>query len=233
MELFMRKILIFLAFALSSLSAPVFADSQETSLPESLLTDSEITSESLDATPKKIIINFSKVNAGIYRGARLTSFKAAEYLKSLNVKNIINLQGGDLTSKYAKYIPWLEPGETPENINFEKANALSLGIGFFHNPLNSLEPVTMEEDRAIDQTLEFMHDKNNQPIFIHCEHGADRTGLLVALYRVKYEGVAIETARNEWIKNGHDRLHQIFTGDLDTYYYAKVRKMFEDYRYAF
>jgi len=177
-----------------------------------------------NAFSKDLIVNFSQVNKGIYRGARLTSTDALQYLKSIGIKNIINLQGGDLNSRYAKIIPWAEPGEMPEVIAGEREAATTSGIGYLHSPLNSLEPVTIDEDKAINEVLEFMHDKNNQPVFIHCEHGADRTGLLVALYRVKYEKVDVETAREEWIRNGHNRLHQIFTGDLDEYYYEKVKE---------
>lgn len=177
-----------------------------------------------NAFSKDLIVNFSQVNGGIYRGARLTSTDAVQYLKSIGVKNIINLQGGDLNSSLGKIIPWAEPGERPEVIAAEKEASLAAGMGYFHSPLNSLDPITNEEDKAIDETLEFMHDKNNQPVFIHCEHGADRTGLLVALYRVKYEGANVEAARKEWIKNGHNKLHQLFTGDLDVYYYEKVKE---------
>ncbi|MGZ3788672.1 MAG: tyrosine-protein phosphatase [Bacteriovorax sp.] len=171
-----------------------------------------------------LIVNFSKVNEGIYRGARLKSVEDAQYLKSINVKNVINLQGGDLDSDIGIVIPWAEPGEKPEVIAWEKTTALSLGLGFYHAPIDSLEEITKEEDKVIDELLEFMHDKNNQPVFIHCEHGADRTGLLVALYRVKYEGADVVAARSEWIKNGHDTLHQLFTGVLDDYYFAKVKE---------
>ncbi|MDO9183766.1 MAG: tyrosine-protein phosphatase [Bacteriovorax sp.] len=181
-------------------------------------------SNNLFAASTKPITNFSKVNEAIYRGARLTSIEAAQYLTTFKVKTIINLQGGDLDSDIGIIIPWAEPGERPENIAKEKANAISLGMRFFHAPLNSLEPITNLEDSLIDQILDFMHDPTNQPVFIHCEHGADRTGLLVALYRVKYEGMSIEAARAEWIKNGHNKLHQIFTGDLDDYFFSKVKQ---------
>ena len=176
------------------------------------------------AKPSDIIINFSKVNEGIYRGARLTSIEAAHYLKSINVKTVINLQGGDLSSDIGIIIPWAEPGERPEVIAQEKADVLSAGLSFINVPLNSLEAVTKDEDVEIDQILDIMSIKENQPVFIHCEHGADRTGLLVALFRVKYEGVNVEAARVEWINNGHNKLHRIFTGGLDEYYYAKVKQ---------
>lgn len=177
-----------------------------------------------NAFSKDLIVNFSRVNEDIYRGARLTSVEAVQYLKSIGVKNIINLQGGDLESSLGKIIPWAEPGERAEVIAQEKSSTLAAGMGFYHNPLNSLDPITNDENKAIDETLEFMHDKTNQPVFIHCEHGADRTGLLVALYRVKYEKMDVEAARREWIRNGHNKIHQIFTGDLDDYYYEKVKE---------
>lgn len=176
------------------------------------------------AESSDVIVNFSKVNSGIYRGARPTNAEAISYLKSVSIKNVINLQGGDLNSDIGIIIPWAEPGEKPEVIEFEKKTALSLGLGFFHAPLNSLEEVTTDEDKEIDEVLSFMHDKNNQPVFIHCEHGADRTGLLVALYRVKYEGYSVGAAMSEWIKNGHNTLHQMFTHDLDDYFYKKVKQ---------
>ncbi|MBC7539736.1 MAG: tyrosine-protein phosphatase [Bacteriovorax sp.] len=196
----MKKILSVFVFVLISFSSESFAKSNE------------------------LIINFSKVNDVIYRGARLTSIEAVQYLKSLNIKSVINLQGGDLESDIGVIIPWAEPGERPEVIAQEKAASLSLGLGFVNIPLNSLEPITKAEDREIDDTLAFMNNKDNQPVFIHCEHGADRTGLLVALYRVKFEGANVESARAEWIAKGHNKLHRIFTGDLDEYYYAKVKQ---------
>lgn len=176
------------------------------------------------ARSNELIVNFSKVNDGLFRGARLTSVEAVQYLKSLNIKNVINLQGGDLDSDIGVIIPWAEPGERPEVIAQEKATALSLGLGFLHAPLNSLEAITKDEDKEIDEVLTFMHEPSNQPVFIHCEHGADRTGLLVALYKVKYEGANVQTARAEWIRNGHNKIHQLFTGKLDDYYFAKVKE---------
>jgi protein tyrosine/serine phosphatase len=196
----MKKLVLTTIITVTSLTSISFA--QNLNLQDSIVQSNEF-------LKKEIIVNFKQVNSGIYRGARLETVAAIDYLRSLGIKTIINLQGGDLNSKFGKIIPWAEPGEKPEVIEWEKQNALALGISYFHTPLNSLEEITKDEDKAIDETLEFMHNKDNQPLFIHCEHGADRTGLLVALYRVKYEKMGVERARSEWIANGHNELHQI------------------------
>ncbi|MFJ2988542.1 dual specificity protein phosphatase family protein [Collimonas sp. NPDC087041] len=47
------------------------------------------------------------------------------------------------------------------------------------------------------------------PILIHCQHGADRTGLVSALYRVVYQGWTKEQALNE-LQNGGYGFHAIW-----------------------
>lgn len=169
--------------------------------------------------------NFFKVNDGLYRGARPMNDSSVVYLsKDIGIKTIINLQGGDLTSSFYPIIPWLEPGELPEVRQHEKELGVNLGMNVINTPLNSLDAITNAEDKLIDQTLEVMHDETNLPVFIHCEHGKDRTGLLIALYKVKYEHANIEAAHTEWVQKGHSTFSQIFTGELDDYYYEKVKE---------
>lgn len=172
----------------------------------------------------KGISNLSKATTGVYRGARPLDLTEMQMLKDLGVKSILNLQGGDMKSSIWKLIFWNEPGENPEYINAEKSVAETLGIKFNNIPLNSLDPVTNDEDKAIDNALEFMHNSDNQPVYVHCEHGKDRTGLVIALYKIKYEGMNVNDAYAEWVRMGHDKKSQIFTGDLDVYFAEKVKE---------
>lgn len=171
------------------------------------------------------VTNFFKVEDGIYRGARPETDKAITALAELyGIKNMINLQGGDYYTIYRPIIRYLEPGELPSAIEHEKSVSIANGMGYFHAQLSAVNNIDSEENKLIDDTLEFMHDKNNQPVFIHCEHGKDRTGLLIALYQVKYNHVDPQVARREWVAKGHSKSSQIFTGDLDEYYFQKIKE---------
>ena len=44
--------------------------------------------------------------------------------------------------------------------------------------------------------------------YVHCEHGQDRTGLTIGIYRVQHDGWTKEKAYNEMIAHGfHKSLH--------------------------
>jgi protein tyrosine/serine phosphatase len=47
------------------------------------------------------------------------------------------------------------------------------------------------------------------PTLLHCEHGADRTGLVTALYRVLYEGWSKDAALDE-MQNGDFGFHDVW-----------------------
>ncbi len=166
---------------------------------------------------------FLQVSPNLYRGGRPTLQQVAD-LRQAGIKMDINLQGGDLDNfAMATVIKWWEPGESAENIAAEKSAAEVSGLGFINIPLNSLAPVSDAEDLQIDHILEMMSDPSLQPVYVHCEHGIDRTGLVVALYRVKVEGWTAKAAHDEWIASGHTVTSRFFTGDLDVYFWKKAR----------
>jgi protein tyrosine/serine phosphatase len=41
------------------------------------------------------------------------------------------------------------------------------------------------------------------PVLVHCHHGADRTGLICALWRILYEGWSRQSAIDEMIEGGY------------------------------
>ena len=40
---------------------------------------------------------------------------------------------------------------------------------------------------TVNAALALLNDAEAGPVFIHCLHGKDRTGLIIGLYRVHYE----------------------------------------------
>jgi protein tyrosine/serine phosphatase len=171
--------------------------------------------------------NFKSVNDFIFRGGRPTA-AGLSHLHDYGVKTDIDLQGGDLNLSdplLVNFMKWWEPGETEKAIAQEKQNAESAHLNFVNLPLSSLIPVTEVEDLLVDQVIDLMADKSAQPVFVHCEHGWDRTGLVVALYRVKFEGWSADDAHAEWVANGHSGVGAYFTGNLDKYFYKKVAKI--------
>ena len=57
--------------------------------------------------------------------------------------------------------------------------------------------------------LEIVSDPDNLPAFVHCKHGADRTGTAVALYRIKVQNWDAEEAINEMVNGGYN-FHRIY-----------------------
>jgi protein tyrosine/serine phosphatase len=53
------------------------------------------------------------------------------------------------------------------------------------------------------------------PVLLHCQHGADRTGLITALYRVLYQGWSKGAAVNE-MRNGGFGYHAVW-GNIPRY----------------
>ncbi len=171
------------------------------------------------------IPRFRIVNEAIFAGGNPVSNadgeKGLEALLFLNVSTVINLQGGDIDDSFTGIIAGLrQKGEWPEAIAQEKAYFESRHKTYFNFPLNSHAPKTAQEDLDIQAALLLMSEATpERPLFIHCEHGADRTGLLIALFRVVHQGWSPEDAHKEWVANGHSRLSRLFTGHLDDYFY--------------
>ena len=65
-------------------------------------------------------------------------------------------------------------------------------------------------DRQVNQTEAIMADASRRPIFVHCLHGEDRTGLIVGLHRVFHEGWDPAKAYQEMLDNKIDAFSKAF-----------------------
>jgi protein tyrosine/serine phosphatase len=82
------------------------------------------------------------------------------------------------------------------------------------------------EDEDVIEFLRIVSKPENQPVFVHCLHGADRTGTMCAIYRMAVDGWTVEAAIQEMTDGGFG-YHEIWSNlpvylrQLDV---AKIRK---------
>ncbi len=59
------------------------------------------------------------------------------------------------------------------------------------------------DDKHVIEVMRMLKKTENGPFLIHCQHGADRTGLMSAMYRRIYHGWSAEDALRELTDGGY------------------------------
>ncbi len=68
---------------------------------------------------------------------------------------------------------------SPRRVAAERKEVDTLGMRFINLPMSGDPPTTAE----VQTFLATVSDPARQPVFVHCQHGADRTGTMVGIYR--------------------------------------------------
>jgi protein tyrosine/serine phosphatase len=119
------------------------------------------------------------------------------YLARKGIRTVVNLRANAATSTY----------------EFEKAACAQAGITLVDFRIRSRDVPTREELRAARE----LFGRLDYPILMHCKSGADRVGLMSALYQHVRRGVPIAEAKRELsLRYGHIR--QADTGVLDYFF---------------
>ncbi len=71
---------------------------------------------------------------------------------------------------------------------------------------------------AIERFLEVMDDPASYPVLIHCNAGLNRTGVMVAVYRMEYQGWDMPRAFQDTLDNGFGRSQCTAANDYVTQY---------------
>jgi uncharacterized protein (TIGR01244 family) len=111
--------------------------------------------------------NFQKVDDRVYRGAQ-PSEAGFQELARRGIRTVIDLR---------------DIGEHSQ-ADEEKIVATS-GMRYISIPMHGLS--TPKEDK-VSAVLALLRDPANGPVFVHCKRGADRTGMVVAVYRIASQG---------------------------------------------
>lgn len=119
--------------------------------------------------------NFHQVNEKLYRGAQPRTPDFQELAK-LGIKTVVNLTGQG------------------EGARIEETQTRQHGLRYFNVPLKrSGRP----RDADIERILSIINTAEYQPVFVHCKEGVDRTGTVVAVYRIAHDGWTSQEARAE------------------------------------
>lgn len=149
-----------------------------------------------DVARHRELPNFHQVSVRLYRGGQPRK-SGIQKLASLGVNTIINLRDND------------------ENERAEALEAQAAGLRYFNVPFGRLE---RPNDEQVERVLSLIAAPENGVVFVHCAHGADRTGTVVAVYRISHDGWTGEQAKQEasrygmkfWQRGMKDFIHDYY-----------------------
>jgi protein tyrosine phosphatase (PTP) superfamily phosphohydrolase (DUF442 family) len=125
--------------------------------------------------------NFAEVTPHLYRGGQ-PKRTGYEHLKEIGIDIVVDvrLSGRDR----------------------ERQNVTKAGMQFVSLPWHCLFP----KDRVFAKFLALLRENPGKKIFVHCRYGDDRTGMMIAAYRMVDEGWTAKEAREEMEKFGFHRM---------------------------
>ncbi len=128
-----------------------------------------------------VLPNWYQIDEGLYR-SRQPDRHGFEEARKKGIRTIVNLRAGHSDAGLIK----------------------GLGLNLVEIPMNAGD---FTEDHVI-RALRAIHD-SPKPVLIHCEHGADRAGVVSAAYRVVVQGWTKDEAIAE-LKKGGFGFHWIY-----------------------
>jgi hypothetical protein len=155
----------------------------------------------------------------VYRSGQMTADGFADAVERFHIRTVLNLQdefpdpdvhehcfGSDtikereLCAKLGVRYVWLPPDLIPRKL------------------------VPRQRPRAIDRFLALMDDPDSYPVLIHCKAGLHRTGVMVAVYRMEYEGWSPRRALQELRDNGFGEWDSGAANDYISQYVLTYRR---------
>ena len=119
--------------------------------------------------------NLHKVSDDLYRGAQPTA-EGMKQLKKLGIKTVVNLR----------------------SLHSDRDDIKDTALAYEHINMTTWNT----EDKDVIRFLQIVTDSNCTPVFVHCQHGADRTGTMCAIYRITIQGWSKNEAVEEMTKGG-------------------------------
>ena len=109
--------------------------------------------------------NFQKVDDHVYRGAQPT-IEGFRNLSKQGIQTVVDLR---------------EPGDRSTE---ERKTVTAAGMQYISVPMQGMSAPSRE---SVVKVLALLGDTTTGPVFVHCKRGADRTGAVIACYRMEHE----------------------------------------------
>lgn len=142
----------------------------------------ELVTGKIEKVESKHLKNLYRLNKAIYRSDQPNKYAFKE-LKDLGVKSVLAFRSSHVDKKLAK------------------------GLDFdLHFMAMKADQITQKQ---VLKALKIIQE-SPKPILVHCYHGSDRTGAIIASYRVVVDGWTKEAAIDE-LMNGGFGYHEGYT----------------------
>ncbi|MBI4115271.1 MAG: tyrosine-protein phosphatase [Candidatus Omnitrophica bacterium] len=138
--------------------------------------------------PPEDLPRFTSLNDWLYRGGQPTE-QGLVGLKEKGVRTIVNFRN------------------EPDWVEWEKSQAEALGMKYVNLPWRIWSSADPE---LLDQFFEVLDNPANRPVFMHCKHGRDRTGVMSTLALMRYEKLSEEEARKQTLQKIRPHLRYRF-----------------------
>jgi tyrosine-protein phosphatase SIW14 len=144
--------------------------------------------------------NLYKVDDNLFRSEQPTKIGMKE-LQELGVKTILNVR----------------------NLRNDKCEAKSTQLILKRKRINTW---TINYDEVV-AALKLIKD-SPKPVLIHCKHGSDRTGCVVAAYRISFQNWSKEEAINEFKSGGYGYHEDAFKNVFELLESIDIEKLKSD-----
>ena len=131
--------------------------------------------------------NLHKVSDTLYRGAQPTA-EGMEELEKMGIKTVVNLR----------------------SFSSDRDELAGTALAYEHIHMKAWHA----EDEDLARFLRIVTDPARAPIFVHCQHGSDRTGTACAVYRIVVQGWTKDQAIEEMTGGGFG-FHEVFSNLTD------------------
>ncbi len=127
--------------------------------------------------------NFHFIDANVWRSSQPSPQSIKLLKEKYGLKSILNLRGSE------------------EADSWEKSLADSLGINYIHFPMDARIP---QSEDTLKTILKIVNSSENHPILVHCLGGKDRTGIVIALYKLEKYNTPKDELITEMLMYGQD-----------------------------